>query len=593
MTQRLQAMDTLDRLAYHELDALLHQFKRYAVKAPAALDTPAFVLAFSYLRFSSPAQAEGDSVRRQTALRDGWLKRNPSVRLDTSLRLVDAGVSGYTGEHRKNGKHALASFLDLVERGRVPVGSYLIVENLDRLTRENPIISIPAVLNLIAAGIRVVQLAPVEIVYDGDMEQHHLMNMLWELARGHGESKRKSGVCGEAWMAKKIEARGERKPHGKSVPAWLELAGGKYRVREDAGRAVRLMFRLSAEGLGTLAIAARLNAEGVPPIARGKRWIRSYVAKILSNRAVLGEYQPMKGHRGRVADGEPVADYFPAVVTEQDWFAAHGAAQARNKRCGRPGKKGTGTHVFQGMLRCALDRCPLHVITRKGKKLLVSANAAQGEAGAHWRPFPLDTFVAAVLSMLKELEASELFAEPGGGRVTELTGRLAEVDKRLAVAVQRFDADPESPTWSNQVSKCDREKRALTAELTEARQAAANPLSAAWAEAVLLMAEDDPDRLRAMLLTTILDVRCLLLSRGRDRIAAVQVWFSGGEHRDYVILHRQAVGGAAGQRPPQWGARSFSEAGLPNKLDLRDSSHVRRLETALASLDLTPRDHTP
>jgi hypothetical protein len=31
-------------------------------------------LAFSYLRFSSDAQADGDSVRRQTALRDAWLE---------------------------------------------------------------------------------------------------------------------------------------------------------------------------------------------------------------------------------------------------------------------------------------------------------------------------------------------------------------------------------------------------------------------------------------------------------------------------------------------------------------------------------------
>src|SRR5262245_10557651 len=172
-------MDTLDTPGYTELITLWHQFRRSAVKAAP---TEAGALAYSYLRFSSMAQADGDSVRRQTALRDGWLKRHPAVRLDTSLRLEDKGVSGYRGEHRTNKRHALAVFLDLVERGRVPAGSYLIVENLDRLTRENPIISIPAVLSLIAAGIRVVQLAPVEIVYDSDMEQHHLMNMLWELA---------------------------------------------------------------------------------------------------------------------------------------------------------------------------------------------------------------------------------------------------------------------------------------------------------------------------------------------------------------------------------------------------------------------------
>ena len=66
----------------------LTDIRRNAVKsAPTA--NP---IAFSYLRFSSPAQAEGDSVRRQTALRDAWLKRNSAVKLDTSLTLIDAGV---------------------------------------------------------------------------------------------------------------------------------------------------------------------------------------------------------------------------------------------------------------------------------------------------------------------------------------------------------------------------------------------------------------------------------------------------------------------------------------------------------------------
>src|SRR5687768_3108579 len=95
-------------------------------------------IAFSYLRFSSPGQADGDSVRRQTDLRDNWLKRHPNARLDTSLTLADKGVSGFTGAHRKNpDRHALAAFLKLVEQGRVPRGSYLIVENLDRLSRED------------------------------------------------------------------------------------------------------------------------------------------------------------------------------------------------------------------------------------------------------------------------------------------------------------------------------------------------------------------------------------------------------------------------------------------------------------------------
>src|SRR6516165_10425780 len=95
-------------------------------------------LAYSYLRFSSPEQAKGDSIRRQTEARDAWLVRHPSVTLDTSLTLHDKGVSGFSGKHRLNAdRFALAAFLKLVDAGRIPEGSYLLLENLDRLSREH------------------------------------------------------------------------------------------------------------------------------------------------------------------------------------------------------------------------------------------------------------------------------------------------------------------------------------------------------------------------------------------------------------------------------------------------------------------------
>jgi DNA invertase Pin-like site-specific DNA recombinase len=559
----------------------------------------AVVWAYSYLRFSSPAQAEGDSVRRQTALRDAWLKRHPEVRLDTTLTFEDRGVSGYRGAHRTDRRHALAQFLDLVERGRVPPGSYLIVENLDRLTREAPEDSIPLVMSLIRAGIRIVQLSPTEMVYERGMDFGRQMVMLYDLARGHGESERKSGLSGEAWTEKKSRARATKAPHGKAVPAWLEMVKGAYRVREDAGRAVRLIFKLSAEGLGTLAITARLNARKVRPIGRADKWHRSYVAKVLDNRAALGEYQPRRGHRGRSPDGEPIPGYFPAVVTEAEWHRAHSAKQARNKRSGRPGMKGTGSYVFQGLLRDALDDCPLHVITRKGVRLLTSARAVDGEAGAHWRPFPLEVFVAALLSELREVAATDLFADPGGAKVAELEGRLAAVDKRLAAARANWEADPESPTWTEDVSRYDREKRALVKELACARQEAANPLSASWEEAVALMHRDDPVRLRQALLSTVAEIRSLTVVRGRDRLLYAQVYFKGGMQRDYVVWCRQKCSGAAAApgwwRVMSWRMDLVEQLGLTRpdfRTPLEPWSSLEDFEAHLVTLTTPPHDKT-
>src|SRR3954451_1430087 len=89
--------------------------------------------AYSYKRFSTPAQAEGDSLRRQTAMAQAWADR-VGVPLDTELKLTDEGLSAYTGANQDVG--ALGAFLDAVREGSVPQGSWLLVENLDRLSRE-------------------------------------------------------------------------------------------------------------------------------------------------------------------------------------------------------------------------------------------------------------------------------------------------------------------------------------------------------------------------------------------------------------------------------------------------------------------------
>src|SRR5215475_11639907 len=89
--------------------------------------------AYSYVRFSSAQQAEGGSLKRQTRFTEAYCKRK-KLRLDDSLTLHDLGVSAFRGDNVREG--ALAGFLEACRTGRVPKGSVLIVESLDRLSRD-------------------------------------------------------------------------------------------------------------------------------------------------------------------------------------------------------------------------------------------------------------------------------------------------------------------------------------------------------------------------------------------------------------------------------------------------------------------------
>ena len=83
--------------------------------------------AYSYVRFSTPAQAHGDSHARQTDKAAQYAAER-GLTLDTELKLTDLGVSGYRSKNAKTG--ALGAFLKAVEdkhgaKGQLPVGGEL------------------------------------------------------------------------------------------------------------------------------------------------------------------------------------------------------------------------------------------------------------------------------------------------------------------------------------------------------------------------------------------------------------------------------------------------------------------------------------
>ena len=78
------------------------------------------------------------------------------LELDKKLTFQDLGLSAFHGVHRKRGE--LGHFLELLEVGKVPPGSLLIVENLDRLSRENVMDAFDQFRQIINRGITIVTL---------------------------------------------------------------------------------------------------------------------------------------------------------------------------------------------------------------------------------------------------------------------------------------------------------------------------------------------------------------------------------------------------------------------------------------------------
>jgi DNA invertase Pin-like site-specific DNA recombinase len=121
--------------------------------------------AYSYIRFSTPEQAKGHSLQRQTEAAKAWADK-VGVPLDTDLTFEDRGVSGFTGANKETG--ALGVFLERVRDGTVPRGSSLIVESLDRISRQVARKAVRTIEDIVEAGITVVDLSDGAREYSAD-----------------------------------------------------------------------------------------------------------------------------------------------------------------------------------------------------------------------------------------------------------------------------------------------------------------------------------------------------------------------------------------------------------------------------------------
>lgn len=75
--------------------------------------------------------------------------------------MIDRGFSAFHGVHKTKG--ALGQFLDLVEAGKIPAGSILLIENIDRLSREDMATALGTVLGIIEHDITIQVLTPSEV----------------------------------------------------------------------------------------------------------------------------------------------------------------------------------------------------------------------------------------------------------------------------------------------------------------------------------------------------------------------------------------------------------------------------------------------
>ena len=391
--------------------------------------------AFSYIRFSTPDQIRGDSLRRQLAAAERWAEEN-YYQLDTSLR--DTGVSAFKGRNIY-GPGALGRFVQAMVDGRVEPGSVLIVESLDRLSRQNPWDALTAFQLLLRNGIEIVCTMDNNRRYTEEAiraDPMVLLTSILVMVRAHEESEMKSRRVKAAWQARRKAAQESGRIMTARAPGWLKVSNGRFEKRDERVAVVRRIYEMAAAGMGQEAICRVLNQEQEPLWGNGGRvgkyWHRSHIKALLISRAPAGFYQPhttahdSQGKVLRTRSGTEIAGYFPEIVEPELFQKVHSMilTDAPREAVALSGLR----NPLAGLCRCLLcgngmTRVMKGASQRAGGARLVCTYAKVGRR-CEYHSIRADDVEAAILDNVPTLRRQ---APPGDALVPMVAAKLAEV----------------------------------------------------------------------------------------------------------------------------------------------------------------------
>ena len=321
--------------------------------------------AYSYLRFSTPEQLQGDSLRRQMDMAVRYAAANGLTLQDVSYQ--DLGISAFRGKNIDTG--SLSQFVQAVQMGAIDPGSYLLVESLDRISRGDPLSALDALKSIVTEGITLVTLSDGQ-VYTEDSLRNNLMSLLMAImsaSRGHEESVMKSKRGKQAWVGKRLKAGESGLKLTARTPAWLKLNPDRksFSLVGPKVSAVRRVFDLADEGMSLHGIVKQMTAEKLPSLT-GKLWTRMPLKRLLTSPSVIGTFSPStldydaKTKRKVRTPAAPIPAYFPAIVHKDQFDRIQRLFTAPVT-----GKAARGiSNIFSGVLRCGHCGGNMHMVAR-------------------------------------------------------------------------------------------------------------------------------------------------------------------------------------------------------------------------------------
>ena len=419
-------------------------------------------VAISYLRFSNAIQAKGDSFRRQNDSRDKWLEQNPEVKLETELQ--DFGLSAFKGHHRSRGD--LGDFLEFIKtekfQNRVRMNEiFLLVESLDRLSRERIMTAVAQLEEIVRSGVKVVTLS------DGQLYDRESLNELGKLivavvimSRAHEESARKSSRLKEAFK----QMRADRKTCGAWLPGWLYKDDqGKIQVDKGKARIIKEIIERISKGQTFVSISQEMYKRNISSPRGAKVWSGNYIKSLIDKPNAIGTWASKDGDK---------ENFFPAII-DQETFAK--ARQVR-KNC-KSWRGRTASPGNENILRkIGVDaQFESSIIYRKcGKNrdgsykysYISRGSVDVPSAGSLWSARQVESMILIPMNYALAIDKDSTGEEI---KLARLEDQIEKINRKIKNLVELLEDDPD-PDLKSKLDERRIEKEAKTNEVETIRE---------------------------------------------------------------------------------------------------------------------------
>lgn len=326
-------------------------------------------LYYSYIRWSSDAQTDGSTLARQRSLALEYVEKQ-GYSANEIEEILDEGVSAFSSKNSKKGK--LSEFIDDIRSGRKSNDGVLLLENLDRLSRDNIFNADDLFKELLSYGLTIVTTMDGKEYSKAKILENpmDLLQSILLFSRAHDESKTKS-IRTKSSAVKVIEAhkQGIRADDGYALAVnsvgnnmwWADCGNiGSKACRQYSVKPHPIYFPIAKEmiamakqGDSIRTVAEYLNNKAktdelyqAPSTSTDGAWTHSRISKFYTSPALYGEKILNINGQKYVLD-----NYYPKLMSEDEFNRFQAIRQVKYSKSKIENKR-ISLLTGMGILRC-------------------------------------------------------------------------------------------------------------------------------------------------------------------------------------------------------------------------------------------------